>query len=202
MSGLFWALVGLGLLVVVTRQRSLGAALLTLQALVLVGIALDRATTNNDLVAAGALVVRALVLGALFLWVAFRTRELRPVPASARPFVRATAAVALALALRWLVPHIGLSSRTAERAVLALVAFGLVSVAMRRATLFQVMGIVLAENGLALAALELPHAASLIVELGVALDLTLITIVAALFHARIFVEFGSGDTSALRSLRD
>lgn len=201
-SALLWALVGLGLLVVLTRQRSVGAALLTLQALVLVGIALDRATTANDVVAAVALVARALALGALFVWLAFRTRELRPVRASARPFVRAAGAVAFALALTWLVPAIGLSSRNAERAVLALVAFGLVSVAMRRPTLFQVMGIVLAENGLALAALELPHAASLIVELGVALDLTLIVLVASLFHARIFVEFGTGDTAALRSLRD
>ena len=86
--------------------------------------------------------------------------------------------------------------------MIALVAFGLVSVAMRRPTLFQVIGIVLVENGLALAALELPGAPSLLVELGVALDLTLIALVAALFHFRIFAEFGSGDTAALRSLRD
>ena len=45
--------------------------------------------------------------------------------------------------------------------MLALVAFGIVSVATRRATLFQVIGIVLVENGLALAALELPGAPSL-----------------------------------------
>ena len=103
--------------------------------------------------------------------------------------------------LTWLVPSIGLSDRNAERAVLALVAFGLVSVAMRRPTLFQVIGIVLVENGIALAALTLPGASSL-VELGVALDLTLIVFVAALFHFRIFAEFGAGDTAALRSLRD
>ncbi len=35
-----------------------------------------------------------------------------------------------------------------------------------------------------------------------ALDLTLIALVAAVFHERIFAEFGAGDTSALRSLRD
>jgi hydrogenase-4 membrane subunit HyfE len=115
---------------------------------------------------------------------------------------RAGAALALALALTWLVPEIGLDSRSAERAVLTLVAFGLVVVATRRATLFQVLGIVLVENGLALAALELPGTASTAIEVGVALDLTLVALVAAVFHERIFAEFGGGDTAALRSLRD
>ena len=67
---------------------------------------------------------------------------------------------------------------------------------------FQVLGIVLVENGLALAALELPGGASLAIELGVALDLMLIALVAGVFHERIFAEFGAGDTAALRSLRD
>ena len=40
--------------------------------------------------------------------------------------------------------------------MLALIAFGIVTAATRRATLFQVMGIVLVENGLALAALTSP----------------------------------------------
>ena len=85
--------------------------------------------------------------------------------------------------------------------MLALVAFGIATAATRRATLFQVMGIVLVENGLALAALELPGTSALI-ELGVALDLTLVALVAAVFHERIFAEFGAGDSAALRSLRD
>ena len=78
--------------------------------------------------------------------------------ASVAPLARAGIAVAFALALTWLVPAIGLDSRDAERGVLALVAFGIVTAATRRATLFQVLGIVLVENGLALAALELPGA--------------------------------------------
>ena len=61
----------------------------------------------------------------------------------------------------------------------------------------------LVENGLALAALELPGAARRrAIELGVAFDLTLVALVAAVFHERIFAEFGAGDTAALRSLRD
>jgi hydrogenase-4 membrane subunit HyfE len=116
--------------------------------------------------------------------------------------MRAGGAVAFALALTWLVPAIGLASRDAERAVLALVAFGIATAAMRRATLFQVLGIVLVENALALSALELPGGASLAIELGVALDLMLVALVASVFHERIFAEFGAGDTAALRALRD
>jgi hydrogenase-4 membrane subunit HyfE len=86
--------------------------------------------------------------------------------------------------------------------VLALVAVGVATVALRRATIFQVLGIVLVENALALAALELPGCASLAIELGVAFDLMLVALVAVVFHERIFAEFGAGDTAALRSLRD
>ncbi len=202
MSLLLWILAGLGLLVVVVRQRSLGIGLIAAQALTLVGLALDKATDTSDIVAAGALCARAVALAVLFLFLASRTPESRPVRAGVDPFVRALAAVALALALTWLVPTLGLATRDAERAVLALVAFGLISVATRRATLLQLMGIVLIENGLALAALERPHPLSLVIELGVAVDLTVIAFVAAAFHSRIFDEFGTGDSAVLRSLRD
>ena len=204
MSGtILWALVTAGLVVVLVRRRSVAVALVTGQALLLAAVALADAASGADILAGLALLLRALGLGALFLFLVSRTRESRPVRAGVAPLARAGLAVALALVLPWLVPEIGLESRDAERAVLALVAFGMVCVATRRATLFQVLGIVLVENGLALAALELPGAApSLVIELGVALDLTLIAIVAAVFHERIFAEFGAGDTAALRGLRD
>jgi hypothetical protein len=41
-----------------------------------------------------------------------------------------------------------------------------------------------------------------VIEVGVAFDLTLVALVAAVFHERIFAEFGAGDTAALRALRD
>jgi hydrogenase-4 membrane subunit HyfE len=201
-GALAWTLVALGLGVVSVRRRSLAVGLLTVQALVLVGVALDEATSREDVVAAVALAARAVGLATLFLVLVARTREPRPVRAGVAPLGRAGVAVALGLLLTWLVPSIGLASRDAERAVLALVSFGIATTATRRATLFQVMGVVLVENGLALAALELPGGASLAIELGVALDLLLVALVAAVFHERIFAEFGAGDTAALRSLRD
>jgi hydrogenase-4 component E len=201
-GGLLWILMAIGVTVVVIRRRSVAVALVTVQALVLVGFAFYDADDGGDVVAAGALAVRAVTLAALFLLLISRTRELRPMHARVPPLVRAGAAVAFALTLTWLVPTLGLDSRNGERAVLALVAFGIVTAATRRATLFHVLGIVLVENGLALAALELPGGGSLTIEVGVALDLMLIALVAGVFHERIFAEFGAGDSAALRTLRD
>jgi hydrogenase-4 membrane subunit HyfE len=200
-GGLTWVLVGLGLPVLIFGRRSLAVGAVTIQALVLVWFAVSRADTGAELTAAGALAARALGLATILLVLIARTRDPRPVPAGSAPLRRAGLGVALALALTWLVPSIGLESRDGERAVLGLVAFGLVLAATSRATLFQVLGVVLVENGLALAALELPGT-SWLIELGVAFDLTLIAIVAGVFHERIFAEFGAGDTAALVSLRD
>jgi len=202
-GGVTWALVSAGLAVVVVRRRSVAVGLVSAQALLLAAVAFADATNADDVAAAVALTVRALALATLFFFLVARTREPRPVRAGVAPILRGGLAVAFALALTWLVPEIGLESRDAERAVLALVALGVVTAATRRATLFQVLGIVLVENGLALAALELPGAASsFAIELGVAVDLTLVALVAAVFHERIYAEFGAGDTAALRSLRD
>ena len=201
-GGLVWLLVALGLVAVVARHRSIAVGVVTVQALALVAVALHDATAGDEVAAALALALRALGLAALFFVLVARSREPRPFRPNARPLVRGALAAGFALTLIWLVPAIGLQSQAAERGVLALVAFGIVTVGTRRPTLLQVMGIVLAENGLALAALELPGASSLVIEVGVALDLTLIAVVAAIFHERIFAEFGAGDTNVLRSLRD
>ena len=196
-----WLLVAVGLSVVVVRRRSVAVGLVTVQALLL-AVSVVHASVTSKGPAAAVLAIRAVALGALLLLVVARTREPRPVRAGIAPLVRCGLAVGFALALTWLVPTIGLESRNAERGALALIAFGIVTAATRRATLFQVLGIVLAENGLALAALELPGGSSTAVELGVAFDLTLVALVAAVFHERIFAEFGAGDSARLRSLRD
>ena len=200
---LAWLLVASGIAVVVVRRRSVVVGIVTAQALVLAIAALVEAETTDDAVAAGALALRAVILAVLFASVVARTRERLPVHARVPPLLRAGLAVLLALALVWLVPEIGLESREAERAVLALIAFGVATAGLRRATVLQVLGIVLVENGLALAALELPgEEAAAAIEIGVAIDLLLISVVAVVFHQRIFGLFGAGDTARLRSLRE
>jgi hydrogenase-4 membrane subunit HyfE len=199
---LAWALVALGIAVDVVRRRSVAVGLVTAQALLLAGVATAEAESGDDVAAALALAVRGVALAALFLAMVARTREPRPVRAGVAPFARAGLAIVLALAFVWLVPPVGLESEQSERAMLTLVAFGAAVVATRRATLHQLLGIVMVENGLVLGAIELPGGASLAIELGVALDLTFIAVVAVVFHERIFAEFGSGDTAVLESLRD
>jgi hydrogenase-4 component E len=198
---LLWVLLGLGLLVLMVRRRSIAVAAVTAQALILVVFALEEADAVGERVSAAALVARAVALASFFFVLITRTRETRPVRARVAPLRRAGLGVALALALSWLVPMAGLGTPETGRAVLALVAFGLVVAWTRRATLFQILGVVLVENGLALAALQLPNA-SWLIEIGVAFDLMLVALVAGVFHERIFAEFGAGDTGALRSLRD
>jgi hydrogenase-4 component E len=201
-GALVWLVVALGIGVVVVRRRTLAVAFVTVQALVLAASAVGSPTADK-VGAAAVLAARAVALAALLLFVVARTREPRPVRAKVAPVARAGLAVGFALTLTWLVPTIGLASRNTERGVLALVAFGIATVATRHATLFHVLGIVLVENALALAALQLHGSgASLAIEVGVGFDLTLIAIVAVVFHERIFAEFGAGDSAALRSLRD
>jgi hydrogenase-4 component E len=133
-GAIVWLVVALGLGVLTLRRRSVAVAAVSLQALLLTGAAAAQAHGANDAIATAALGVRALLLGALLFLVIGRTRESRPVRADSGPLTRGAAGIGVAFALAWLVPTLGLGDRNAERAVLALVAFGLVAAATRRAS--------------------------------------------------------------------
>jgi hydrogenase-4 component E len=201
-SAVAWIVVALGLGVPTLRRRSVAIALVTGQALLLAATAAVQADGLDELVAAAALLCRALLLCGLLLVVVRRTREAQPVRADAGPLVRGVAAVGLALLLALLVPSLGLGDRNAERALLALVAFALVTVATRKATVFHIAALVQVDNALAVAALAATGGLPGLIELGVAADLIVVVLVAALLHARIYAEFGSGDSAHLRALRD
>jgi hydrogenase-4 component E len=201
-GALVWVVAALGLGVLTLRRRSVAVAAVSLQALLLAGAAAARAHGADDAVATAALGLRALLLGGLLLWLILRTREAAPVRADWGPLTRGGAGIGVAVALAWLVPTLGLGDRNAERAVLALVAFGLVAAATRRATIFQIVALVQLDNALALAALVRVPGLSALVEVGVAGDLIMLVLVAAILHTRIFAEFGSGDSRRLGQLRD
>jgi hydrogenase-4 component E len=201
-SGLVWIVVALGLGVPTVRRRRVAVALVTAQALLLAVTAAIEADRLGELIAAGALVCRALLLCGLLLFIVQRTREAQPVRANAGPVMRGTLAIGLALLLALLVPSLGLGDRTAERALLALVAFAVVTIAMRKATVFHIAALVQIDNALAVAALAAAGGLPGLIELGVAADLVVVVLVAALLHARIYAEFGSGDTAHLGALRD
>lgn len=199
-----WALVALALGVVVVRRRSTAIVLVTLQSLLLAAVALALAPGRNAefLVASVALVAKAFLVGGLLAWTLRRTREQRPLIEDFAPLVRAAAAVAFAIAASALVPRFGFEQHGSEQAAVSLVVIGVAIVAMRKATLSQALGLLVAENGVAFAASAAAGGIPLVIELGVLFDLIVIVVVATAFHERIFGELGSGDATLLKGLRD
>lgn len=205
MSGwLVTAILGLGLAVIAVRRRSVAITLVAGQSLALgigaVGLAGGR--SSAFLVASLVLLTKALVLPALLYALMLRTREPRLVAPAAGPLMRLALAGALALAAATLVPRLGLASAHTERTAVALLLVGVAIVVARRPALFQLLGLIVAENGLSLLAVSVPGGLSYVIELGALFDLVLVVTVAAAFTHRIHAELGTGDTELLRGLRD
>ena len=194
----------LGLGVVVVRRRSLAIALVAAQSLTLGLAALDLSAERSSefLVAALVLLVKAVALPALLLVVLHRTREPRLVAAAAGPLGRLAGAAGVALLAAVLIPPLGLGDPRAEQTSVALVLVGIAVVIARRPALLQLLGLIVAENGLSLLAISVPGGLPYVIELGALFDLALVVAVAAAFTRRIYGELGTGDTELLRGLRD
>ena len=198
------AILLLGAGVIVVRRRTFAIALIAAQSLALgVGaLALASERSEEFLIASLVLLTKALLLPALLLVVLRRTREPRLV-APARPaLTRLGGAGAVALAAAVLVPPLGLGNPLVERTAVGLVLIGICIVVARRPAFLQLMGVIVAENGLALLAVSVPGGLSYVIELGALFDLVLVVVVAAAFTQRIHLELGTGDTELLRGLRD
>ncbi len=198
------ALVALGLVVTVVRRRSLATATVACQSLLLgiAAIMLSAGRGSEFAIAAVVLLVRAVTLPALLAYTRRRTPEPRPVPAAAPAATRLLVAVVASLAAIACVPSLGLDDRAAEQGAIALVVVGIAIVALRRPTLFQALGLLVAENGVYLLALSVPGGFPAVIELGVLFDLVVMVTVIAAFSFMIHREVGSGDTDLLRGLRD
>ncbi len=194
----------LGLGVVVVRRRSLAIALVSAQSLAIGLGALDLTPERSSefLVASIVLIVKAVALPALLFVVLRRTREPRLVAAAAGPLMRLAGAAATALLAVALVPPLGLGDPRAEQTAVALVLIGISIVVARRPALFQLLGVIVAENGLSLLAVSVPDGLPYVIELGALFELALVVAVAAAFTRRIYGELGTGDTELLRGLRD
>jgi hydrogenase-4 component E len=203
-GALTWALVLSALGVVVVRRRSVALALIALQSVWLGARAIDVASGQSTalLVAGAVLLAKAVLLPAGLAFVVLRTREPQWIATERHPLVRLTLALAIALPIAALVPRFGLLQPGVERAAVGLVALGITTATVRRPAIFQVLGFLVAENGLYLAALSAPGGLPTFVELGLVFDLVLIVSVAAVFSAKIHEELGTGDTSLLEGLRD
>lgn len=196
-------LVALGFGVMLVRRRSFAIWLLTAQSLLLGVGALTLAEGGGGLLVAGAiLVVRAIALPALLSLTRRRTPEPGPVAPATTVVVRLLVATVVALAAVAATPPLGLGDAAAEHGAISLLCLGIAIVIMRRPALLQVLGILVAENGVYLLAVSVDGGLPFAVELGVLFDLALVVTVTAAFAQKIHAEVGSGDTDLLRGLRD
>lgn len=196
-------LVGLGFGVMLVRRRSLAIWLLTAQSLLLGVAALTLAEPGSGMVVAGViLIVRAVALPGLLVLTRRRTPEPGPVTPATTVVVRLLVAAVVSLAAVASVPSLGLGDPAAEHGSIVLVCLGIAIVIMRRPALLQLLGILVAENGVYLLAASVQAGLPFAIELGVVFDLALVITVAAAFAAKIHTEVGSGDTDLLKALRD
>jgi hydrogenase-4 component E len=86
-------------------------------------------------------------------------------------------------------------------AAVTVMLIGMLIMITHRQALTQVVGFLVLENGMALAALTALNGMPLVIELGVFLDLLLAVFVAFVYTQRMHVIFGSLDTEHFRSLR-
>jgi hydrogenase-4 component E len=200
----FWAALGLGIATVLVRRRSVAIAILALQSLLVSATALALAPGRSEAFFAAALVllVKAILITALLGLAVSRTREARPVRAGIDPLVRLGITLAGVLTLNMLIPPLAGLDPTLQQASLGVLAAGIATVVLRRATVLQLVGLLVAENGLALAAVSIQGGLPVVIELGALFDLTLLVSVAVAFHDRIYVLLGTGDSALLRELHD
>jgi hydrogenase-4 component E len=198
-----WALIGLGLGIVVMRRRTTAIGLVAAQSLLLGALAVSEAADAGTglAIAAGALIARAIVLPLLLLRIVRVTREPRRV-VERHALARLVGAVVAVVIAAPLVPDIGLDEPGAENAAFALVVLGIVIAAVRGPVVLQAVGFLVAENGVYLAGLAVAGGLPGAIELGLLFDLLVVLAVAAAFGSKIHEEFGSGDTGLLRGLRD
>lgn len=200
---LAWALVALGLGVVVVKRRSNAIALVTLQSagLAVGALVVAGGRPAGFLVAALILLAKAIAVGLALGWSLARTREHALVHDGLPAPMRLVVALALSLALAGLVPSFGID-REVGNATVMLVGLGAAIVVLRRATIHQAIGLLVAENGIGIAAVSVHDGLPLVIEMGFAFDVLVLVAVLLVVHERIFGEFGVGDTRLLRHLRD
>ncbi|MBK5247919.1 MAG: hypothetical protein JJE50_00590 [Actinomycetales bacterium] len=163
-------------------------------------------STELFVVAAGVLVLKAIVLPAVLRRVLRDSGEAR----EAEPLVNVTASLLAAALLTLLAyglsrPLVALAPSPTTRALpvgLAVVLLGFFVLVTRRRALSQVVGFLLLDNGITATAFLATAGVPLVVELGVSLDVLLVVLVMQVLAARMRLSFGRTDLDGLRELRD
>lgn len=198
------ALIAFGLLVVVVRRRSVAIAAVSLQSILLGFGAFGHVggSSTGLIVAGSGLILKGVLLPLVLARTVQGARERRPITEGTPALVRLAVALLVCLATVWVVGDLGLRPRYAASGAIVLVAMGIAIALLRRATLFQALGFVVAENGAYLAALSLTTGMPPLVEAGLVFDLLLIVGAAALFTTSIRDRLGTADSAELSQLRD
>jgi len=199
-----WVSIALGLGAVVVRRRSVAIILIGCQstAIGIAAIALAPGRSPEFFLAAAVLIVKAVVLTVLLMAAVLRTREAARIRSDVDPLLRLALTLTAILAANLLIPLMPGVTQDVQRASIALLCIGGAVFMLRRATILQLVGVLVAENGLALAAISIAGGMPAVIELGALFDLTLVISVAIAFHDRIYVLLGSGDSALLTELRD
>jgi hydrogenase-4 component E len=195
----------------VVWTRSLGSALVLFgaQSLMLAAAALyaGLATDSPHIVTAACLTVLVKVIAApSLLWLLLQRL---PTSHDAQPSLgqRTGLVVAILMALVFARTldaqpfHTAIGAERVLPTAVTVMLIGIQIMVTHRQALSQVIGFLVLENGMALAALTAAYGMPLVVEFGIFLDLLLAVFVAFVYTQRMHVIFGSLDTEKLRSLR-
>jgi hydrogenase-4 component E len=169
-------------------------------------IGIDRASVSAIVLATLAFALKAGVIPLVLLRLVRRgpdARETQPLVNVSASLVAAALLIALAFASTSAV--VSLSSGPESRVIplgFAIVLVGFFSLATRGKAPSQLVGFLLFENGVALVAVLAAAGVSVVVELGVALDVLLAVLVLQVLTARMQDKFGSLDLDQLQELHD
>lgn len=191
--------------------RSLGWALVTFgaQSSMLAAAALyaGLATDSPHIITAAALTFVVKVIATpVLLWLLLQRL---PTSHDAQPSVGQRTGVVIAIVIAIVFGrtlstepfHTAIGAERVLPAAVAVMFIGIQIMVTHRQALSQVIGFLVLENGMALAALTATYGMPLVVEFGIFLDLLLAVFVAFVYTQRMHVIFGSLDTDRLRSLR-
>ncbi len=202
------AIVLIGIGMAVTRSIGTSISLLVAQSLVigLGAAAVGLSRGSAELVIGGTLTVaiRGIVLP-LILWRLLRASPIQYERSVALgPRASAFVAIAIVFVAAAAVAQVTVSANAPVRALPASIAevlTGLLIIATRRKSISMVVGLLVFENGIALAALSLTAGMPLVMELGATFDLLIVMVVVQVHARRMLTTFGSLSTDRLRDLR-
>jgi len=164
--------------------------------------------TGNNFLYAGAflvLVVKGLIVPTALFYIVRKIKVPKEIDLVFRPNILFLIAAGLVLLSYWVVsPEIlpsDLAAKIGLPVALSLLLIGLLIMVTRKLALSQLIGLLVMENGLYMAAMTATHGMPLMIELGVFFDLLVAVLIMGLFLFHIDKTFGSINTDKLTSLK-